>query len=123
MHSPAHHLARTLPGPCPLTHYPPNPIPPYPQLGDSGYISDLIALHTVGCVMDPQQLGEGAAAPGSRCGCGSPAAAPGPAGTWRTQGGVTLHLYSPPIHRVKIYEHNTVTERTPGFYSKGGVRV
>lgn len=119
MHSPAHHLARTLP----LTHYPPYPLNPFPQVGDAGYISDLIALHTVGCVMDPQQLGEGAGAPGSGCGCASPAAAPASAGSWRTQGGVTLHLYSPPIHRVKIYENNTVTERTPGFYSKGGVRV
>ena len=38
-------------------------------------------------------------------------------------GGVTLHLYAPPIRRAKLYEsaENRVTLRHPGFYSAGGV--
>ena len=38
---------------------------------------------------------------------------------------VTLHLYFPPIKRVKLFDLETkeVTERTPGFYSVKGHRV
>ena len=38
-------------------------------------------------------------------------------------GGVTLHLYAPPIRRAKLYEsaENRVTLRQPGFFSAGGV--
>ena len=38
-------------------------------------------------------------------------------------GGVTLHLYAPPIRRAKLYEsaENRVTLRHPGFFSAGGV--
>ena len=53
------------------------------------------ALHAVGCA-------------GGSAGCG---------------GGVTLHLYAPPIRRAKLYEsaENRVTLRHPGFYSAAGV--
>jgi len=38
-------------------------------------------------------------------------------------GGMTLHLYAPPIRRAKLYEsaENRVTLRHPGFFSAGGV--
>ncbi|KAG2450128.1 hypothetical protein HYH02_000231 [Chlamydomonas schloesseri] len=70
------------------------------RVGDAGYINDSLALHNVGCYM--------------------PALAPGEQGP---RGGVTLHCYAPPIRRVKIYEDSKVTERVPGYYSKGGERV
>ncbi|KAG2442740.1 hypothetical protein HXX76_002822 [Chlamydomonas incerta] len=70
------------------------------RVGDAGYINDSLALHNVGCYMPALAAGE-----------------EGP------EGGVTLHCYCPPIRRVKIYEDSKVTERVPGYYSKGGVRV
>ncbi|KAG2483436.1 hypothetical protein HYH03_017690 [Edaphochlamys debaryana] len=76
------------------------------RVGDVGYINDHIALHTVGCHMAPGAL------PADGCG-----------GGWVAQGGVTLHLYAPPIRRVRIYENDGITERTPGYYSRAGVRV
>lgn len=86
----------------PLT-FPSLPFPPHYnsfQVGDAGYINDSMALHNVGCCMPALAAGE-----------------EGP------EGGVTLHCYAPPIRRVKIYEDSKVTERVPGYYSKGGVRV
>ncbi|PNH00535.1 Cysteine dioxygenase type 1 [Tetrabaena socialis] len=77
------------------------------RVGDCGYINDFLALHTVGCYGPEAE----------RC------RSEGGAGPYVPQGGVTLHLYAPPIKRVKIYDNDTVTERIPGFYSKGGVRV
>ncbi|KXZ56539.1 hypothetical protein GPECTOR_1g484 [Gonium pectorale] len=77
------------------------------KVGDVGYINDHLALHSVGCYLSPEDVQPAADSDSG----------------WRQQGGVTLHLYSPPIRRVKIYEENAVTERTPGYYSKGGVRV
>jgi cysteine dioxygenase len=46
--------------------------------------------------------------------CGAPAVAP--------RGGVSLHLYSPPIRRTRLYEPDAdrVTLRAPGFFSAGG---
>ncbi|EFJ51902.1 cysteine dioxygenase [Volvox carteri f. nagariensis] len=85
------------------------------RIGDVGYVSDHLGLHTVGCHVSPEQLAEWQQT--ARNGFGSGA------DSWQPEGGVTLHLYSPPIRRVKIYEDNTVSERTPGFYSRGGVRV
>ncbi|GIL73280.1 hypothetical protein Vretimale_4871 [Volvox reticuliferus] len=82
------------------------------QVGDVGYINDHLALHSVGCYTSPEELSEWIALNGR-----------GGRDGWQLEGGVTLHLYSPPIRRVKIYEDDTVTERTPGYYSKGGVRV
>jgi len=40
-------------------------------------------------------------------------------GNYTTEGAVTLHVYSPPIRRVKIFD-NLVSERTPGFFSVHG---
>jgi len=39
--------------------------------------------------------------------------------------GITLHLYSPPIRELTLYEpeRKTVSTRRPGFYSIGGKRV
>jgi cysteine dioxygenase len=47
-----------------------------------------------------------------------------PAAPVLTPGGVTLHLYAPPIRRVKIYEpgESKVYVRTPGYYSVHGDR-
>ena len=46
-----------------------------------------------------------------------PASCPAP-------GGVTLHLYCPPIKRVVLYEtdNNRVVQRIPGFFSIKGKR-
>ncbi|KAG2499208.1 hypothetical protein HYH03_002789 [Edaphochlamys debaryana] len=63
------------------------------EVGDVGYISDLQGLHSLGSVG-----GAGAV----------PAA--------------TLHVYSPPIRRVRLYEGGRVTESTPGFYSRHAFR-
>ena len=40
-------------------------------------------------------------------------------------GAVTLHLYSPPIRRVRLYEpeNNRVVERQPGFNTVRGKRM
>jgi hypothetical protein len=40
-------------------------------------------------------------------------------------GGVTLHLYAPPIRRAKLYEaaENRVTLRHPGFFSAAGAVI
>ncbi|GFR41136.1 hypothetical protein Agub_g1784 [Astrephomene gubernaculifera] len=84
------------------------------QVGDVGYINDHLALHNVGCFTGPEEL---------RTQQTADSGSEGQAGGWRLEGGVTLHLYSPPIRRVKIYEEGTVLERTPGYYSKGGVRL
>lgn len=81
------------------------------QTGDVGYINDHLALHSVGCYMSQEQLDIWNQQ------------RKGGASAWKVVGGVTLHLYSPPIRRVKIYDDNAVTERTPGYYSKGGVRM
>lgn len=64
--------------------------------GQTGYISDRIALHAVRC----------------------PPAAPAP-------GAVSLHLYAPPIRRVRLFdpEDNRVVVRRPGFWSVRGVRT
>lgn len=60
------------------------------QAGETGYINDTIALHAVRV---PEHC----------------------TGT----GAVTLHLYAPPIRRVKLYEpdNNRVIQRKPGFYT------
>ncbi|GLC51243.1 hypothetical protein PLESTB_000481600 [Pleodorina starrii] len=94
------------------------------KIGDVGYINDHLALHSVGCYTAPQQLPPSSTGGGGRGDDdgGAHTGGDGDSG-WRLEGGVTLHLYSPPIRRVKIYEDNTVSERTPGYYSKGGVRV
>lgn len=65
--------------------------------GAVGYINDHIALHAVRCPSD----------------CPS------------DEGGVTLHLYSPPIRRVRLYEpeNNRVVERQPGFNTVRGKRM
>jgi len=65
-------------------------------LGQTAYINDDIALHAVRCPSD----------------CPAP-------------GAVTLHLYAPPIRKVKLYEpeSNRVVLRTPGFYSARGVKT
>lgn len=61
--------------------------------GTTLYLNDKQALHAV------------------RCAAGSPGI-----------GAVTLHLYSPPIRRVRLYEPelNRVIERTPGFFTVRG---
>ena len=43
-------------------------------------------------------------------------------GNYSTSPAVTLHIYSPPIRRVKLFDIETkeVSERTPGFYSVNG---
>lgn len=76
------------------------------------YIHDGIALHTVG---NPQPAGT--------------------AGGLRGRGAVSLHLYCPPIKRVRLYEGGEegassgegsggrVVQRTPAFFSRGGVRA
>ncbi|KDD72661.1 hypothetical protein H632_c3057p0, partial [Helicosporidium sp. ATCC 50920] len=63
--------------------------------GQTGYINDSMALHAVGI----------------------PADVPAP-------GSVTLHIYSPPIRRVKLFEpdSNRIVTRKPGFWSVRGVR-
>ncbi|GFH12487.1 cysteine dioxygenase, partial [Haematococcus lacustris] len=62
----------------------------------TGYINDSLGLHKVGC----------------------PALTPAP-------GAVTLHIYAPPIRRVKLYEpeEGRVITRVPGFFSIRGRRV
>lgn len=40
-------------------------------------------------------------------------------GNYTSENAVTLHVYSPPIRRVKIFD-NLVSERTPGFFSVHG---
>uniref|UniRef100_A0A7S0RLT4 Cysteine dioxygenase n=1 Tax=Chlamydomonas leiostraca TaxID=1034604 RepID=A0A7S0RLT4_9CHLO len=61
----------------------------------TGYINDHMGLHSVGC-------GDGVA-----------------------EGAVTLHLYAPPIKRVKLYEPDAdrVLIRVPGFATVRGVPV
>jgi hypothetical protein len=119
-------------------------LPSPPQVGDVGYVNDLLFLHSVGCVQPPRHspppadaMDCGAAnGPGASCGSAPEAAAPialmaasaeasegGAQAGWALQGGVTLHLYAPPIRRVRVYEDGAVSERSPGFYSVGGVRV
>ena len=41
------------------------------------------------------------------------------------EGGITLHLYAPPIRRVKLYEpeSNRVVNRTPGFFTIRGKKL
>ena len=65
--------------------------------GGVGYINDHIALHAVRC----------------------PETCPSEEGT------VTLHLYAPPIRRVRLYEpeNNRVVERKPGFNTVRGRRL
>lgn len=65
-------------------------------VGETGYINDHIALHCIRC----------------------PAQVPAP-------GSVSLHLYSPPIRRVRLYEteENRVVTRRPGFWSIRGKRT
>lgn len=62
------------------------------QVGQTGYINDNIALHAVRV---PEHC--------------------------TGQGAVTLHLYAPPIRRVKLYEpdNDRVVQRQPGFYTVG----
>uniref|UniRef100_A0A1D2AHT4 Cysteine dioxygenase n=1 Tax=Auxenochlorella protothecoides TaxID=3075 RepID=A0A1D2AHT4_AUXPR len=64
--------------------------------GDTGYISDRIALHTVAC----------------------PSGTPAP-------GAVSLHVYAPPIRRVRLFtpQEDQVVVRKPGFWSVRGVRT
>lgn len=64
--------------------------------GQTAYVNDNIALHAVRC----------------------PSTCPAP-------GAVTLHLYSPPITRVKLYEpdEDRVLLRTPGFFTIRGQRT
>lgn len=81
------------------------------KVGDVGYINDNLCLHSVGCHMDP------AACNGASAGC-QPCAREG-----GLEGGVTLHLYAPPIRKVKIFEEGHVVDRAPGFYSVNGIRV
>lgn len=70
------------------------------QRGDVSYISDRIALHAVRCSELMLDGGEG-------------------------EGGVTLHLYAPPIRRVILYEPDLdrVVERIPGFFTVKGQRT
>lgn len=69
------------------------------QVGDIGYISDTAGLHSIRCCdADPGQAD-----------------------------GITLHLYSPPIRRVTLYEPDEgvggrVVQRAPGFYTVRGVK-
>ncbi len=62
------------------------------QVGQTGYINDHIALHAV-------RVPEHCAGAGA----------------------VTLHLYAPPIRRVKLYEpdNDRVVQRQPGFFTVG----
>jgi len=62
------------------------------QVGQTGYINDRIALHAV-------RVPEHCAGAGA----------------------VTLHLYAPPIRRVKLYEpdNDRVVQRQPGFFTVG----
>ena len=64
--------------------------------GGTAYINDSMGLHAVRC----------------------PADCPAP-------GAVTLHLYCPPIRRVKLYEPEAgrVVQRVPGFFSVRGKRT
>ena len=61
-------------------------------VGQTGYINDRIALHAV-------RVPEHCAGAGA----------------------VTLHLYAPPIRRVKLYEpdNDRVVQRQPGFFTVG----
>lgn len=65
--------------------------------GDVAYINDSQGLHAVRCPDD----------------CPS------------AEGGITLHLYAPPIRRVKLYEpeSNRVVNRTPGFFTIRGKKL
>lgn len=65
--------------------------------GGTAYINDSMGLHAVRCADD--------ACPPGEPGC------------------VSLHIYAPPIRRVKLYEpeDNRVTTRTPGFNTIRGI--
>lgn len=80
------------------------------RAGDLAYINDSISLHRVANCHISQRK------PDSR-----PVT---PTHGVPTGAAITLHLYAPPIRRVKIFEpgENTVYERTPGFFSVHGVR-
>lgn len=95
-------LAPRLPGviaatsPCPmLVSAGINKVGP----GESAYINDSLGLHAVRC-------DDGA--------CGGPGA---------EEGAVSLHIYAPPIRRVKLYEPEAdrVVVRAPGFRTIRGV--
>eukprot|EP00887_Chlorella_sp_A99_P008067 scaffold12.g8067.t1 len=66
------------------------------RAGAAGYINDSMCLHAIRC----------------------PDACPAP-------GAVTLHIYAPPITRVRLFEpeNNRVVERQPGFSTRRGTKV
>ncbi|KXZ56377.1 hypothetical protein GPECTOR_1g334 [Gonium pectorale] len=95
------------------------------QAGDVAYINDLTALHSVGCPADARPRAVTSPPPSSEeeedketkeeeeeevfstsRGSGAPATA------------CTLHLYCPPIRRVKAFEGGKVTDCVPGFFSR-----
>lgn len=95
-------LAPRLPGviaatsPCPLlTPAGINKVGP----GGSAYINDSMGLHAVRCDDDA---------------CGGPDA---------EEGAVSLHIYAPPIRRVRLYEPESdrVVTRAPGFRTIRGI--
>eukprot|EP00048_Salpingoeca_helianthica_P016322 m.231681 g.231681 ORF g.231681 m.231681 type:complete len:264 (-) comp18444_c0_seq1:29-820(-) len=72
--------------------------------GDVGYINDTLSLHRV-----------------ANCAISSRDATPEDQ-PQLTPGSVTLHLYAPPIRRVRLYEpgEHKVYNRTPGYFSIHG---
>ncbi|KIY99698.1 hypothetical protein MNEG_8258 [Monoraphidium neglectum] len=65
--------------------------------GEVAYINDHDGLHAVRCPLD----------------CPS------------EEGGITLHLYAPPIRRVKLFEpeNDRVVQRVPGFFTMRGQKM
>ena len=75
--------------------------------GDVGYINDTMSLHRVAnCHVSSKTPSESTDLPSL------------------TPGSVTLHLYAPPIRRVKVFEpgEQKVYVRTPGYFSVHGVK-
>ncbi|GFR41405.1 hypothetical protein Agub_g2087 [Astrephomene gubernaculifera] len=80
------------------------------QAGDVGYINDRIALHSVGGC----KYGKGARGSGGN----GRAAAESGGDVDEPALSCTLHLYCPPIRRVRTFEAGKVCEYTPGFSSR-----
>lgn len=75
------------------------------EAGQVSYINDTQALHRVAAFHTSSTTG------------GEPKPSLSP------HGAVTLHVYSPPIRRVKIFEPSRTYVRTPGFFSINGKKT
>lgn len=94
--------------------------------GQAAYINDSIALHRVAAFHTSVKTPSSSASNGATEADGAAATATHNAKGGARQellsfGSVTLHVYSPPIRRVKIFEPGQpVYARTPGFFSING---